>query len=59
MVYKNAQALSVKMKEAQEETAKDSCLMRIARYVNEGWPKRRDQVPVDANHIGRTKKSYQ
>ena len=48
MVYKNAQALSVKMKEAQEETAKDSCLMRIARYVNEGWPKRIDQVPVDA-----------
>ena len=48
MVYKNAQALSVKMKEAQEETAKDSCLMRIARYVNEGQPSRRDQVPVDA-----------
>ena len=48
MVYKNAQALSVKMKEAQEETAKDSCLMRIARYVNEEQPTRRDQVPVDA-----------
>ena len=32
--YKNAE--SAKMKEIQEETAKDSCLMGIARYVTEG-----------------------
>ena len=35
MVYKNAQATSAKMKEIQDETAKDSCLMRIARNVTE------------------------
>ena len=47
MVYKNAQATSAKMEEIQEETAKDSCLMRIKRYVTEGWPTRRDQIPAD------------
>ena len=31
MVYKNAQVTRAKMSEIQEETAKDSCLMRIAR----------------------------
>ena len=31
MVYKNAQATSAKMKELQEETAKDFCFVRIAR----------------------------
>ena len=29
--------------------------MRIARYVTEGWPIRRDQI----NLIGHTEKSYQ
>ena len=38
MVYKNAQAASAKMNAIQEETGKDSCLMRIARYVTERWP---------------------
>ena len=55
MVCKNAQAIRAKMKEIQEETAKDSCLMRIARYVPEGWPTRRDQIPADVHK----KKSYQ
>ena len=36
MVYKNVQATSAKMKGIQEETAKDSYLMRITRYVPEG-----------------------
>ena len=49
MVYENAPATNTKMKEIQEETAKDSCLMKIARYVNEGWPANRDQVPPDVN----------
>ena len=35
------------MKEIQEKTAKDSCLMRITRYVTEGWPTRRDRIPAD------------
>ena len=35
------------MKKIQRETAKDSSLMRIARYVTEGWPKRRDSIPAD------------
>ena len=47
MVYKNAQATSAKMEEIQEETSKDSCLMRITKYVTEGWPTRRDQIPAD------------
>ena len=36
-----------KMRKIQEEIAKDSCLVRIARYVTEGWPSRRDQIPAD------------
>ena len=35
------------MREIQEEIAKDSCLVKIARYATEGWPSRRDQIPVD------------
>ena len=35
------------MKKIQGETTKDSSLMRIARYVTEGWPKRRDSIPAD------------
>ena len=35
------------MKKIQGETAKDSSLMRIARYVTERWPKRRDSIPAD------------
>ena len=47
MVYKNAQATSAKMKEIQEEIAKDSCLIRIVRYATEGWTTRRDQIAAD------------
>ena len=47
MVHKNSQATSAKTKGIQEETAKDSCLMGIARYVIERWPTRRDQIPAD------------
>ena len=46
MVYKNAQAISAKMKEIQE-TAKDSCVMRITRYYTKGWFTRRYQIPAD------------
>ena len=46
MVYKNVQGLSAKMKEIQNEAAKDSCLM-IARYVTEGWCTRRDPISAD------------
>ena len=46
MVYKNAQAISAKMKEIQE-TAKDSCVMRITRYNTKGWFTRRYQIPAD------------
>lgn len=44
MVHKNAQAISAKMKEIQE-TAKDSCVMRITRYNTKGWFRRRYQTP--------------
>ena len=47
MIYKNAEATSAKIKGIQEETGKDSCLMRIARYVTKGWPTKRDQIPAD------------
>ena len=47
MVYANAPATNEKMKEIQEETAQDSCLMNVARYVTVGWPTSRDQVPAD------------
>ena len=47
MVYKNSQATSAKMKEIQEEIAKDSCLIRIVRYATEGWTTRRDQIAAD------------
>ena len=46
-VYKNAQETSATMKKIQEETTRDSCLTRFARYVTEGWPARRDQIPAD------------
>ena len=35
------------MKEIREETAKDSSLMEIVRYVIDKWPVRRDQTSVD------------
>ena len=46
MVYRNAPATSAKTKEIQEERAKDSSLMRIARYVAKEWPTR-SQIPAD------------
>ena len=48
MVYKNARATSAMVKKIQKDTVKDLCLMTIARYVTEGWPTRRDQIPADA-----------
>ena len=47
MVYENAPVTNAKMKEICEETAKDSSLMEIVRYVTEGWPVRRDQTSAD------------
>ena len=47
IVYENAPATNVKMKEIGEETAKGSSLMEIVRYVIEGWPMRRDQSSAD------------
>ena len=47
IVYENFPATNAKMKEIREETAKDSSLMEIVRYVIEGWPVRRDQSSAD------------
>ena len=49
IVYENAPATNVKMKEIREEATKDSSLMDVVRYVIEGWPVRRDQSSADVN----------
>ena len=45
MIYVNAAATKTKLDEIKAETQKDATLMTIHRFIMNGWPKRREDVP--------------
>ena len=45
MIYANAAATKTKLDEIKAETQKDATLMTIHRFIMNGWPKRREDVP--------------
>ena len=48
MVYENAPATQSRFEEIKEETAKDLGLKEIRKYMIEGWPKSKDNIPNEA-----------